>query len=163
MRWQSQQRHLTSADELRLLKMLDEFEEVRRIAHHRAHCEAVSISLTAGPIQPQKEPPLATITTAQKFVAHVAGLDSAGNKVPLVSATWSSSDATIITVTAQAADQFSADVVGIAAGTANVLCSAEGDPTPGKDTLSTTDAVTVTLAVVEAASIVISEDPPTAK
>lgn len=89
-----------------------------------------------------------------------ASFEDAGGTVRLLASTpvWSTSDATVATVT-PAADGLTATILGVAAGTCTVTVTAEGDPTPGKDTITGTIAVTVTSP--EATQVVLTLGTPT--
>ena len=69
--------------------------------------------------------------------------DKAGSNVPVVGApTWAVDNSAIATVV-PAADGLSAVVTGVAVGTATVTVTAEGDATPGVDTITLTGTVNV--------------------
>lgn len=69
--------------------------------------------------------------------------DSAGANVAVASVpVWSVDNAAVATVAA-AADGMSAVVTAVSAGTANITVVAEGDPTPGVDTITLSGAITV--------------------
>jgi len=84
------------------------------------------------------------ITDSQQFKVEIQPVDKAGNPGTLASvAMWSTSDPTILTV-APAADGMSAVVSAMGKlGTAQVTVTAEGDPTPGVNTITGTVAVQV--------------------
>jgi hypothetical protein len=84
------------------------------------------------------------ITDSQQFKVDIQPVDKAGNPGTLASVpVWSVSDPTIVTV-APAADGLSAVVTATGKlGTAEVHVTAEGDPTPGVDTITGTLAVQV--------------------
>jgi hypothetical protein len=69
--------------------------------------------------------------------------DKAGAVAPIVGVpTWAVDNPAIATVT-PAADGMSAEVTAVAVGTANITVTAEGDPTPGVDTITLTGTVNV--------------------
>jgi hypothetical protein len=75
--------------------------------------------------------------------ASVTYQDKAGVTVPVASVpVWSVDNAAIATVAA-AADGMSALVTAVSVGTATVTVVAEGDPTPGVDTIKLTGTVNV--------------------
>lgn len=71
---------------------------------------------------------------------------------------WASSDTSIATVT-PAADGLSASIVGVAPGTATITVKAEGDPTPGNDTIE--GEIDVTVIETEATQVVLTLGTPT--
>lgn len=71
---------------------------------------------------------------------------------------WDSSDTSIATVT-PATDGLSASIVGVAPGTATITVTAEGDPTPGNDTI--TGEIDVTIVETEATQVVLTLGTPT--
>lgn len=84
-----------------------------------------------------------TLNIGGTSTASVAYTDAAGVSVPVSGApTWTVDDATIASVT-PAADGLSAAVVALKAGTATITVVAEGDPTPGVDTITLTGTVNV--------------------
>ena len=84
------------------------------------------------------------ITDSQQFKLEIQPVDKAGNPGTLASEpVWSASDPTILTVV-PAADGMSAVVSATGKlGTAQVHVTAEGDPTPGVDTITGTLGVQV--------------------
>lgn len=90
---------------------------------------------------------MATISTDQFYPSvALSAADSAGNAAPLFGVpVWASSDETVLTVQL-AADGMSAAIMTVAPGLARISVTAEGDPTPGVDTLTgVSEDVTVTL------------------
>ncbi len=84
------------------------------------------------------------ITDSQQFLVEIQPVDKAGNPGTLASVpVWSASDLTILTV-APAADGLSAVVSATGKlGTAQVNVTADGDPTPGVNTITGTVDVQV--------------------
>lgn len=69
--------------------------------------------------------------------------DAAGASVPVSSVpSWSVDDSTIISLS-PAADGMSASITALKVGTATVTVTAEGDPSPGVDTITLSGTVNV--------------------
>ncbi len=84
-----------------------------------------------------------TLNIGGTSTATVAYQDKAGATVAVASVpAWSVDDATKATV-APAADGMSALVTALAVGAATITVVAEGDPTPGVDTITLTGTVNV--------------------
>lgn len=86
-----------------------------------------------------------TLNIGATSTATVAYTDKAGNPVTLPAGNvpaWSVDQAGVASVT-PAADGMTAAVDGLAVGTATVTVVAEGDPTPGVDTITLTGTVNV--------------------
>jgi hypothetical protein len=99
------------------------------------------------------------INNEQQVVVHLNPADAKRKPVKLFSVpTWTADDGGSATVT-PAADGLSATVVATADGTTVITISAEGDPSPGEDTL--TDTVTVLVVDPDAISLGLTADPPT--
>lgn len=101
------------------------------------------------------------ITTLQKVNISAAFEDSAGIVVPIVGTpVWATSDATIATI-APSADGSNADVISVAPGTVQITVTAEGDATPGKDTITAEQDVIV--VADEATQVILTVSAPTSK
>lgn len=84
-----------------------------------------------------------TLNIGGTSTATITAKDAQGNTVTLPSApSWSVDNSAIATI-APAADGMSAVVTAVAVGTATITVKAEGDPTPGVDTLTATGTVNV--------------------
>lgn len=106
-----------------------------RPRHRRHHHRAVS-----GILHMSKQLNVGATSTAT-----VAYTDAAGQPVTLPAGSvpvWTVDDTTKATAT-PAADGLTAVIEGVAVGTATVTVVAEGDPTPGVDTITLTGAVNV--------------------
>jgi hypothetical protein len=77
-------------------------------------------------------------TTAKATFTDSAGVDVAVVGVPV----WSATPDGLVTLQ-PAADGLSCDVLPVAAGDVTLTCVAEGDPTPGVDTVTLTGTLTV--------------------
>jgi hypothetical protein len=100
------------------------------------------------------------ITDSQQFKVEIQPVDRAGNLGTLASGpVWSSSDPAILTV-APAADGMSAVVSAMGKlGAAQVNVTAEGDPTPGVNTI--TGTVDVQVVGGKAVSLQFTAETPT--
>jgi hypothetical protein len=101
------------------------------------------------------------ITTAQQATVTAQFEDAAGVVVPVQGIpAWTVDNPAIATVAA-AADGMSAVIAGVAAGAAVVTVTAEGDPTPGVDTI--TGEVDVIVVADEATQVVLTFGTPVPK
>ena len=91
-----------------------------------------------GTLSMSKQLNIGTTTTAT-----VAYADAAGHPVSVASVpSWGADNPSVATVT-PAADGMSAVVTGVGVGAAIITVTAEGDPTPGVDTITLTSLVNV--------------------
>jgi hypothetical protein len=128
------------------------------------------VSFIVGPVSnrtpSKKESQMSTLilTDSQKVALALAPADAAGNPAPIDVSTppvWSSSDDTVLTVTA-AADGMSADAVTTGKlGTATISVSADADPSSATKTIAGT--LDVQVLAGEAVSLGISAGNPTEK
>lgn len=91
-----------------------------------------------GELQMSKTLNIGGTSTASVTYADAAGANVAVSGAP----SWSVDDASVASVT-PAADGLSALVTALAVGTATISVVAEGDPTPGVDTITLTGTVNV--------------------
>lgn len=94
------------------------------------------------------------------LIATLAFVDDKGNSAqPAAPPVWTSSDVTIATITA-AADGMTAEVdLPGKSGKATLSVTAEGDPTPGVDSITLTAPITVTAGEIKGGAIAFSPVP----
>ena len=102
------------------------------------------------------------LTTEQRVTLHVRAVTAAGNDAPVDGPpAWQSTDPSVLTVTPDATNPFTAVAAAVAVGSAQVLVSADADLTPSVRTISAADDVQV--VAPEAASLVLTADTPEVK
>jgi glycosyltransferase involved in cell wall biosynthesis len=112
-------------------------------------------------VQQKHKTMTAQINTLQKLNIAAAFEDASGTVVAIASTpVWTSSDTNIVTV-APSADGMNCEVISVAPGKATVTVTAEGDVTPGKDTV--TNSQDVNVVADEATQVVLSVGEPVAK
>lgn len=103
------------------------------------------------------------ITTAQKVNIQAAFQDAGGVSQPLPPGqipVWASSDLNIATVS-PSADGLNCDVISVGPGLATISVTAEGDPSPGVDTIKGSQDITV--VADEDTQVVLTTGAPIAK